>query len=283
MDLFSINTNSAASVALNTLSTVTSEMDQTQNEISTGDRVSGATDDGAAYAIAQNIRSDVGSLTTANQQIGNAESLVTTTITSLNDVSDTLISIRSTMTDLANGGLDSNSRSEYTAQLKDMVQQVSSYLADSQYNGKSLIGDIGGASISGVVLVRNEIGTTYGISTWSGQTNVMSCLSAVTASSLTAGYFQTALGTNGVITTVINAVGLALNNYGSVSNYLNNQVSYNSDKIDSLNSGLGTLVDANLAQEAAQLSALQIQQQLAEQSLSLANQAPSILLKLFQG
>ena len=85
-----------------------------------------------------------------------------------------------------------------------------------------------------------------------------------------------------MLTNVANNVATALNNFGSISNYLDNQVSYNSDKIDSLNTGLGTLVDANLAQESAQLQALQIKQQLATQSLSLANQAPSMLLKLFQ-
>jgi len=282
MDLFSVTTNNAASVALQTLTAVTTNEQATQKQISTGYRVADAKDDGAAFAVAQRVRSDVASLTTANQQIGAASSLVGTTITSLTDVSNTLISIRSTMTDLANGGLDSTSRSNYTAQLKQLVTQVSSYLADSTYNGKSLIGDVNGGTISSVVLVRNEVGTTYGIATWSGKSNVATSLASVTSSSLTAGYFQTALATSGLITNVANLVGTSLNNFGSISNYLNNQVSYNSDKIDTLNTGLGTLVDANLAQEAAQLAALQIQQQLATQSLSLANQAPSILLKLFQ-
>jgi flagellin len=282
MDLFSVNSNMGATVALESLSSTTSQMDNAESQISTGYRVSDAQNDGAAYAVAQRVRSDVATLTTSNQQLGSADSLVGTTISSLNDVSNTLISIRSTMTELGNSGLDSTSRGQYTAQLKQLVTQVSSFLQDSSYNGKSLIGDIGGQSISGMTMVRNEVGTTYGVSTWSGNTHVMASLSAATSSSLTAGYFQTALGSSGMLSNVANGVGTALNNFGSISNYLNNQVSYNSDKIDSLNTGLGTLVDANLAQESAQLQALQIKQQLATQSLSLANQAPSILLKLFQ-
>jgi len=282
MDLFSVNTNNAASVALQTLTSVTSSMDSAQKQISTGYRVADATDDGAAFAVAQRVRSDVSSLTTANQQIGGANSLVGTTVTALTDVSNALVSIRSTMTDLSSTVLDTNTRANYTAQLKQLVSQVSSYIEDSTYNGKSLIGDVNGGTASSVTLVRNEVGTTYGITSWSGKTNVTTSLAAATGSSLTAGYFQTALGSSGMITNVANLVGTSLNKFGSISNYLENQVSYNSDKIDSLNTGLGTLVDANLAQEAAQLAALQIQQQLATQSLSLANQAPSILLKLFQ-
>ena len=80
----------------------------------------------------------------------------------------------------------------------------------------------------------------------------------------------------------MNAVGTALNTIGSEVNYVNNQVSYNSDKIDALNTGLGALVDADLAQELAQLQALQIRQQLGTQALSLANQAPQTLLSLFK-
>jgi flagellin len=80
----------------------------------------------------------------------------------------------------------------------------------------------------------------------------------------------------------LNALGSQLNYYGSTTNYVTNQVSYNSDKITALNDGLGSLVDANLAQESAQLQALQIRQQLGTQALSIANQAPQSLLSLFK-
>ncbi len=63
---------------------------------------------------------------------------------------------------------------------------------------------------------------------------------------------------------------------------MSNQISYNNDKIDSLQSGLGSLVDADLAQESALLQSLQIQQQLGTQALSLADQTPQTLLSLFK-
>ena len=80
----------------------------------------------------------------------------------------------------------------------------------------------------------------------------------------------------------MNAVGKALNQIGASINYVANQISYNNDKIDALNSGLGSLVDADLAKESAQLQSLQIRQQLGTQALSLANQAPQTLLSLFK-
>ena len=63
---------------------------------------------------------------------------------------------------------------------------------------------------------------------------------------------------------------------------MDSQVSYNNDKIDALNSGLGSLIDADLAKESAQMQSLQIRQQLGTQSLSIANQAPQSLLSLFK-
>ena len=80
----------------------------------------------------------------------------------------------------------------------------------------------------------------------------------------------------------MNSVNNELNTVGASVNYVNNQVTYNSNKIDALNSGVGSLVDADLAKESAQLQALQIRQQLGTQALSLANQAPQTLLSLFK-
>ena len=67
-----------------------------------------------------------------------------------------------------------------------------------------------------------------------------------------------------------------------MSNFVDNQITYNSNKIDALNGGLGSLVDADLSKEAAKLQALQIRQQLGTQALSIANQAPQSLLSLFK-
>ncbi len=80
----------------------------------------------------------------------------------------------------------------------------------------------------------------------------------------------------------VDALGQQLNTYGAASNFIDNQTTFNSNKIDSLNSGLGSLIDADLTKEAARLQSLQIKQQLGTQALSLANQAPSSLISLFK-
>jgi flagellin len=64
--------------------------------------------------------------------------------------------------------------------------------------------------------------------------------------------------------------------------FVENQITYNSKKIDALNDGLGALVDADLAKESSKLQALQTRQQLGIQTLGIANQGPQVLLSLFR-
>lgn len=167
-------------------------------------------------------------------------------------------------------------------QYNDLLKMVKTAITDAKYNGKTLIGNIGGtAGFSKVSVVRNENGATYGIATFSGSaffdslsfTSTQMGGAATMASMITAG---------GTFMKMLNNIGTQLNTYGSASKYVDNQISYNSDKIDSLNSGLGSLMDADLAKESAQMQALQIRQQLGTQSLSMANQAPQSLLSLFK-
>lgn len=93
----------------------------------------------------------------------------------------------------------------------------------------------------------------------------------------------TALGASGDFATKMTAVNSALNTFGNNSKFLDSQIAYNKERLDAMDSGLGALVDADLAKEAARMQALQIRQQLGTQSLGIANQAPQTLLSLFRG
>ena len=79
-----------------------------------------------------------------------------------------------------------------------------------------------------------------------------------------------------------NFVGTALNAIAADAHFLDNQVTFNNAISDATTTGLGSLVDADLAKESAKLQSLQIKQQLGTQSLGIANQAPQSLLGLFR-
>jgi flagellin len=281
MSLNSVNTNSGAMVALQSLNSTNSQLASVQKQISTGYRVADATDDGAAYAIAQRVRSDVGALTSANQQLGNVQGLLSTTVSGLNNVSNTMSQMRDLLVKLADGNTQGDARTQDISNYNSMLANVKSFISDAAYSGKTLIGNIGsGAGGFGAVnVVRNEVGSTYNVGTFNGSTLFSSLAISATITAGTAALFVSAGGT---FLSKFSTVGSQLNYYGAATNYVNNQISYNSNKIDALNSGLGSLIDADLAKESAQLQALQIRQQLGTQALSIANQSPQSLLSLFK-
>jgi flagellin len=283
MSLNSVNTNMGAMVALQSLESTQSQLSVTEKQISTGYRVADSTDDGAAYAIAQSIRSTVGALTSANQQLGAVQGLLSTTQTGLNNISNTMASMRDVLVNLSSSSVQGTQRTDYIQQYQKLLANVQGDVQDADYNGKTLIGDLTGSSggFGRVAVARNENGSSYGIASFSGSAlyGSVSFTSTTLQGAATVAALITATGT------FLNqqaSVGTELNSIGSSINYVNNQTTFNSDKIDSLNSGLGSLIDADLAKESAQLTALQIRQQLGTQALSLANQAPQTLLSLFK-
>src|ERR1700722_5485140 len=108
--LNSVNTNMGAMIALQSLNQTNTNLAAAEKQVSTGYRVADSTDDGAAYAIAQGVRSTVGALTTANQQLGNVQGLLTTTQTGLNSISNTMASMRDVLVKLADGNVLANDR-----------------------------------------------------------------------------------------------------------------------------------------------------------------------------
>ena len=124
-------------------------------------------------AIAQRVRSDVGALTSANQQLGNVKGLVTTTISALKDVSNTMNSARDVLVKLADSNTTGNQRSQYATQYNSLMANIKSFFQDATYNTKTLIGNIGNLGDTrrdsvGVAVIRNEVGATYGIATFGG-------------------------------------------------------------------------------------------------------------------
>ena len=286
MSLNSVNTNIGAMIALQSLNKTNNSLAATQKQVSTGFRVADATDDGAAFAVAQSVRSTVGALTSANQQLGNVQGLLDTTQSGLTDIQNTMSSMRDVLVKLSDGNVQGNDRTNYIQQYNSYLSNVKTFIQDATYNGKTLIGDLSGSNgtFARVAVARNEAGSSYGIATFGGSALFGSINFGTSATGTLGGAATVAalITASGTFINMMNSVGKALNKIGASINYVSNQITYNNDKIDALNSGLGALVDADLAKESAKLQSLQIRQQLGTQALSLANQAPQTLLSLFK-
>ncbi|NBQ75165.1 MAG: flagellin [Acetobacteraceae bacterium] len=275
---FSVNTNTQAVLALQGLAKTDKELGVVQKRVSSGLRVADARDDGGAFAAALSVRSDVAGLTAVNEQLGGVKGIVETTFAALNKVSDTMKNLRQVVTRLADSSISTDQRAQYETQFSALTSQITNFIQDSKYNGRTLLSTssvLGGGDIA---VLRNENADTFDIAAVDG--------AAISTALTTSGLVGTASGAATFLTTVFTEqetnVATALNQFGSDLQYVDNQIGFNSDKIDALNSGLGALVDADLAKESAKLQALQVRQQLGIQTLGLANQGPQVLLSLFR-
>jgi flagellin len=274
MNLNSVNTNLAAMTALQSLNRTNDALGVVQKRVSTGYRVSDAKDDGGAFAVAQSVRGDIAGLTTANEQLGGLKGVIDVTLQGLGQVSKTMVELRTVLTRLADGTINDEQRNQYEQQYGQLRTQVELFIEDATYNGRNLLSTVATAGGGDIVAIRNETGTTLTISAFDGVGDLL-----VTTAPTDAAGAQSAI--TGDWTSINKAINDALNRLGSDARYIDAQVSYNRDKLDAVEGGLGTLIDADIAKEAAKLQALQIRQQLGTQTLSITNQAPQALLSLF--
>jgi flagellin len=297
----SINTNRQAVFALQSLNQNTRELDGVQKRISTGYRVADSRDDTGAFAVAQSVRSDIAGVTAVNEQLGGSRGILSTTVTALEQISNTMQQLRTTMTRLADGTISAEVRSNYQSQFESLNRQIQGFVTDATYNGRTLLstsvaitvnstlgfgGNIVGGQVTGI---RNETGGQFTIAAFDGAaltiTNDLSATATVPVltDAQAKAYFGgaiTATGTN--LDSISARINKALASFGSSQQFVDNQINYNTKKLDALNDGLGALVDADLAKESSRMTALQTKQQLSLQTLSMANQTPQSLLSLFR-
>jgi len=274
--MLSVNTNTGAMVALQYLDQTNAQLTQAQNEINSGLKVASAKDDGATYAIAQNMRGDVAGYSAVTDSLNRATSSVDVALSAGQSISDLLIEMKSKALAASDASLDTASRQAMDEDFESYRDQITSIVNNAVFNGVNLIdGSLTGgisalASSDGVhrITVSGEnLALSGGIVTF-GATAAISTQAAASAMITT-------------IETSLNNVNSALARLGSASKKLSIQSTFVQNLSDTLTTGIGNLVDADMATESAQLTSLQTKQQLGVQALSIANQSPSIVLKLF--
>ena len=275
----SVITNSAAMVASQSLNSINASLQTVQNAVSTGYSVSSAVDNGAAFAVAQTVRTQVQGLTAANQQLGDTQGLLSTTNTALQSISTLMTSMKQTLVNLSSNGISSSQRSQYAAQYTSQLANLKSYIKGATYNGKTVIDGYASSGYGSITMISDGSGSTFTIGSSNVSQSVYNAITALAGKGFAS--VASALTATGAFSNAVSSLGSFMNTYGNFTNQIDNQITFNQNKINALNNGLGALVDANMTQESAKLNSLQIQQQLATQALSIADQAPSILVKLF--
>jgi flagellin len=273
----SVNTNAGALIALQNLTATSQQLQQTQNQVSTGLAVSSPQDNGAIWAIAQNERGNSNSLDAVIQSLQRAQSTVQVATSAGTSVSNLLNQLKTIALSASDTSLDTTSLKAYNTQFTSVLNQINQVVNNSDFNGVNMIKS-GGTTVFALATAGGGQLTVSAESLALGGTNMGSGLTLTS----TLGTATTAAAMVTTIQSAITNVNAALGKLGTGSTALQSQLTFVQNLQDTLDTGVGNLVNANLGKESAQLTALQTKQQLGIQALSIANQSSSVLLSLFR-
>lgn len=272
----SILTNNSAMVALQTLKSINMNLAKTQDEISTGKTIAGAKDNSAIWAISKVMESDVAGFQAVSDSLSLGQSTVAVALAGAEQITNLLNEIKEKVVAATGENVD---YTKLAADVTELTNQVNSIISASQFNGMNLLNDDGvdltvlssiDRDSGGTVTAANITVTAVDFTTnldlsdidVSDSTNAEASITAIEA------HIQTA---------VDGAAAL-----GASSKRISDQSEFVIKVMDAMRSGIGALVDADMEAASARLQALQTQQQLGVQALSIANQAPQTILSLFR-
>jgi len=293
----SILTNNGAMIALQNLEATNASMSTVQNDISTGLKVNTAKDNAASWVVSATMNANIASLSQVGQNLGNADSILGTAVSGSDEVSSLISQIRAAVTSTQDPSTDV---AAVQNEVDQMVNQINATVASSNFNGVNLLDGSQSDGISFLAATANDYTATGAASTTissgpgadltvagSGTGLTMKALFNLVDSAgsggglaaITSATIDAALKT---VDTAASTVKSTAAQFGSVQQNVEAQQTFIANLASTLTSGVGNMVDANMTAESAKLSALQVQQQLGTQALSIANQSPQLLLKLMQ-
>ncbi len=320
----SIMTNSAAMSALKTLRSITTDMETTQNHISSGYRVDSASDNAAYWSIATTMRSDNAALSTVDDALGLAAGKTDTAYTAMESAINVVTEIKSKLVAAREPGVD---KEKINAEITELKSQLSSIAESASFSGENWLYNESTAALGTKEMVASFtrdssgnvsigtlelnatattlIGTAASANgTLTADTQVQQRISSATNATTAATYYLIDPGSTdatgskielssttddmdieGMISAVddmLNTMTDAAATLGATNSRIEMQSEFVSDLMDVIDKGVGRLVDADMNEESTKLKALQTQQQLGIQALSIANSDSQNVLSLFR-
>ena len=276
----SILTNNSAMNALSTLRQINNDLDSTQDRISTGLKISSGKDNAAYFSISETMKGDSSMYSAIDEALTSTMNAVSTARLGAETVND-LASDFAERVAFAQGGT-SEVRADVQDELNALVERITTTISQSTFNGTSLVDST--ATVTVVTGISRSAAGSVTTTTISFQEQdlgaILSSLSAIDLTSASTAALQEA-ALQAAESALDAAIGAATA-LGIAENSIETQKDFLGELTNVIDSGVGSMVDADMESEAARLQALQVQQQLATQSLSIANSSPQNILSLFQ-
>jgi flagellin len=274
--MLSVNTNTGAMIALQSITRTNDALETTQNRINTGLAVAGAKDNGAIYAIAQNMRGDVSGYKAVSQSLQRSTSTVDVAISAGETISDLLIEMKQKALSAADSSLDTASRNALNEDFKALRDQIATVVTNASFSGFNLINNTN----ANITALASSDGTKK--ITVNGENLKLSAAIVTVKSTSTISTLAKASTMVATVTSSLKNVDAALGRLSAGTRKFDIQLGFVQKLSDALTAGIGNIVDADMAVESARLQSLQVKQQLGVQALAIANSAPSIVLSLFR-
>ncbi|MCA2370026.1 flagellin [Agrobacterium genomosp. 3 str. CIP 111-78] len=282
----SILTNPSAMAALHTMRAIDRDLATTQARISSGLKVESPADNAAYWSISMTMKSESSSLSVVGEALGMGAALADVASTATQSLTDLMGKVRDRV---VAAGESTNDKDKIQSELVQLYTQMTDTVKSASFNGQNWLAaknkagdDIGSATkvLSGITsgtlqFISVNLDATDGKNT----AQTVATVTALGAASLADTAITTTLG-------VIDAAMKNLMELGSTFGAASSRVGIQKDFIaaltDAIDRGIGSLIDADMNEESTRLKALQTQQQLAVQSLSIANTSSENILRLFQ-
>lgn len=272
-----VNNNQAALIALQNLNRTEEDLRGVQNRVSTGRKINDAKDNASVWSIAQKQRSDVGALSSVKMSLDRASSIGNVSMIAGTSISDLLVQMKEKVTSAMDVSLDTFSRTALNNDFKSLLLQIKTTAQNATFDGANILD---GSITAGIKFLSNADATstiTLAVQNMSiGGSNItFSAGSTILTASLATAVMAKLSESLAKVNTSMGAMGAQVRQIEAHNVFV-------SKLSDALETGVSNLVDADMAKESARLQALNVKQQLGAQSLSIANQSPQIVLKLFQ-
>jgi flagellin len=269
-----ISTNTAANSAVRYLNINAAQESSSLAKLSSGSKITQASDDAAGLAISTRISSDITTLQQAATNASQATSILQTADGGASNISDILARMKSLASESSSGTVTDSSRTYINSEFSQLTSEINSIATGTRYSGQSLL-DGSSAFASGVaVLVGSSATDTITVT-----------LSSLTSTSLGIGALDvsTQAGATTALTTLdtaISTVSAARATIGAQESRFNFSASSISTQTQNLQSANSAITDVDIAAEQAKLSSAQVKTQAAVSAESASNQMPQYLLKL---
>lgn len=273
----SILTNTSSMVALATLQDVNRGLSETQSRVSTGLKIQSGKDNAAYFAISKTMQGDSGMFKAVNEGLTVTKNSVATArlgAETVNDLAQQMVER------IAFAQGDSVDKAAVQGELDGLANRMQAAIDQATFNGSDLVS--GAATTQTVVSGISRAAGSFSATTISFDSiDLQSIQTAMAAIDVT----DTSTTMAAKLTTAETQLASAVDASTSIAvaeKTIEGQMEFVDALTDNLDVGVSAMVDADMEQEAARLQAYQVQQQLATQSLAIANQSPQNILSLFR-